>query len=86
MTLRKNKTFVVLAYGLAAISLLSAGAHIAYRALSGGWNDKYVSAALVSWSYGGAFILICVVALVGLIAGLLHVWRRWRNRQPEAEN
>lgn len=80
MALRKNKTFVVVAYGLAALSLLSAFAHIAHRALAGGWNDTYVSAKLVSWSYGGAFIVICGVALVGIVGLLLHIQRRWRSR------
>jgi hypothetical protein len=80
MALRKSKTFVVLAYGLTALSLLSALAHIAHRALSGGWNETYVSAKLVSWSYGGAFIVVCGVALVGVAGFLLHIQRRWRNR------
>jgi hypothetical protein len=80
MALRKNKTFVVVAYGLAALSLLSALAHIAHRALTGGWNDTYVSAKLVSWSYGGAFIVICGVALVGIVGLLLHIQPRWRSR------
>ena len=80
MALRKSKTFVVLAYGLAALSLLSAFAQIAHRALSGGWNDTYVSARLVSWTYGGAFVVICGVALLGVVGALLHIQRRWRNR------
>ena len=80
MALRKNKTFVVMAYGLAALSLLSAVAHIAHKALTGGWNDTYVSAKLVSWSYGGAYIMICCVALVGIAGLLLHIRRRWRSR------
>ena len=80
MALRKNKTFVVVAYGLVALSLLSAFAHIARKALSGGWNETYVSAKLVGWSYGGAFIVVCGVAVVGIIGLLLHIHRHWRNR------
>lgn len=80
MALRKSKTFVVVAYGLVALSLLSGFAHIAYKALSGGWNETYVSAKLVGWSYGGAFIVICGAALVGIIGLVLHIQRHWRNR------
>jgi hypothetical protein len=80
MALRKNKTFVVVAYGMAALSLLSALAHIAHRALGGGWNDTYVSAKLIRWSYGGAFIVVCGMALVGIVGLLLHIQRRWAAR------
>jgi hypothetical protein len=52
---------------LAALSLLLALAHVAHKALAGGRNDTYVSAKLVSWSYGGGFIVICGVALVSLV-------------------
>jgi hypothetical protein len=86
MSLRKSKIFVVLAYGLAGLALLSAFGQIAHRALTGGWNETYVSARLVSWSYGGAFVVVCGVALVCVVGGLLHIQQRWRNRDQRRKS
>jgi len=77
MTLRKSKVFRAIGYTLAGLAVFTAIAHVAQRALFGGWNDTYRSAKLVPWTYGGAFIVLCAAAVVGLIWLCLYVRRRW---------
>jgi len=81
MSLRKRKAFRAIGYGLAGLAIVSWITNVARRALTGGWHDSYVSAKLIPWTFGGAFILICAAALVGLLALLLYVQRRWRARK-----
>lgn len=80
MSLRKSRTFRVVAWGMVGLAVLSLVAHISRQALSGGWNESYRSVKLVSWTYGGAFILICTIAAVGLVGLFFYIQRRWRDR------
>jgi hypothetical protein len=82
MALRKSRVFRVTGYGLAGLAVFSGVAHIAQKALSDGWNDSYHSAKLIRWTYGSALIVISAVALVGLVALILILRRRWRADSP----
>jgi hypothetical protein len=81
MSLKKSKAFRIVAWGLFGLGVLAQVAYLAQRALSGSWNDSYRSANLMSWTYGGAFILICAIAAVGFVGLFFYVQRRWRDKE-----
>ena len=81
VTLRKSIAFRIVGFGLAGLAVLTGVAHIVRQALSGGWNEPYRSAKLVPWTYGGAFIVICVAAVAGLV-GLFFYLRERRPLDP----
>jgi len=83
MSLRKNKAFRLTGYTLAGLAMFTGVAHIAQKAMSGGWNESYYSAKLIHWTYGAAFIAIGAAAVVGLIGFVLYLQRRWRTARQD---
>ena len=79
--MKKSLAFRVIGFSLVALAFLSFAADVAFRALHGGWNETYYSAKLVSWTYGGAFIVLCALGLVVLVGLFFGLRKRWNDRE-----
>ena len=79
MTARINKRLRVTGYVVVGLALAGFALRVLFKVVSGDSLETYRSATLVQWTYGGALIVLAILAIFGLI-GLAAKWyERWRG-------
>jgi hypothetical protein len=78
---RSKIIFRVAGFSLGAIAILGFALELILKVRDGHSLETYRSGNLVEWSYGAALVTLIVLAATALVAGLVRVAGRMRERR-----
>ena len=79
MSLRENRAFRTIGYVLFALAILGFTLHVVFKVLTGDSLEPYRSGTLVQWTYGGALVVLLIVALLGIYWVAARAYERWKQ-------
>ncbi len=85
MALRESKVFLVFAWGIVALALLSFALRVFLKVSAGDGGAMYSSGRGLPWHYSSALVVVAVIGIILLAGFLSWAWRRFRRSKPGNE-
>ena len=77
MSLRESKVFRAVGYSCFALAIAGFALHVLHKVLTGNAHETYRSGTLIQWTYGGALIVLIIMALLGIYWVGAKAYRKW---------